>query len=96
MIERPKSRRQRTCSPECSSAWAKARFRLDPEAHLRQRRTQARSILRHPEKHPETRVAWAMRMLSGDPPPPNRRFTQGGSEASRVEAEVLARRDENP
>jgi hypothetical protein len=64
-----------TCSPRCAVLnMSAARSALDPERYDRHRLTNARSILRHPDRHASTRIDWARRMLSDDPPPPNRRF----------------------
>ena len=84
----PACKAGRTCSSDCARAWAVVRRHLDPDAHHRHRLVQARRILRDPDAHKPSSVAWAERMLSDDPPPPNRRFVLEGSEAARVLAEL--------
>jgi hypothetical protein len=76
-------RRGRTCSPEHSHEWEVVRFHIDPAAHQRHRVAMARVKLANPDATDADR-AWARRMLSDDPPPPNRRFRRPGSEADLI------------
>jgi len=78
----------RTCGGECSVRWRSARYRLDPDSHERHRIAMARTILRRPETRTEAEVDWARRMLSDDPPPPNRRGPVKDSVASAIVREV--------
>lgn len=95
----PKSRRNRpganTCGDECSALRDVANVRLrnehDPDAH---RRATAKWDLAHPD-HPKVTPAvadLARRILSEDPPPPNRTFVVPGSAASAAYATILERR----
>lgn len=63
-----------TCSHECAQRWVKERYILDPEYHERHRLIQAQTYLRAPEKYKPAHIEWAKRMLSNNPPPPNRRY----------------------
>ena len=63
-----------TCSAECSRAWQRYKLILDADAHHRHRLASALAILAHPDRRRPSEVAWAQRMLSDDPPPPNRRY----------------------
>lgn len=73
-----------TCSPECADAWVVSRYRLSDDHRERQRMQNARSILRHAENRKPSEVEWAKRMLSDNPPPPNRRYALKGSRASEA------------
>lgn len=75
-----------TCSDPCAEDWAAGRYRLSEEWRLRQRIHQARTILRNPSAYQPVRVAHARRVLSDDPPPPNRTFAVAGSRASEIAA----------
>lgn len=82
----------RTCSPECGKALrGPARFRVSDEAYEARRRSQAKSILRHPEKYAASAADWAERMLSDNPPPPNRRYSWPTSKASQAFEELRKR-----
>lgn len=54
-----------TCSPRCRQAFALARYYVAPEAREAQRLIQARSILRHAEKHGVIQIRHAERVLAG-------------------------------
>jgi hypothetical protein len=55
------------------------RYHLDDEVRNAHRKAQAKVILASPDRYRTSQVAWAERMLSDDPPPPNRTFTKCGS-----------------
>jgi hypothetical protein len=76
----------KTCSTECAQVWQSSRrYWLSPEEHERHRVQQARTILRHPERYKPSSVAWAHKMLSDNPPPPNRRYViNANKEKARV------------
>jgi predicted nucleic acid-binding Zn ribbon protein len=88
-----RDRRAVTCSKRCKRLWDLARIQLDPELYERHRRHNARSILAHPEGKNPAHIDWAKRMLNGEQPPPNRRFTVRGSAAGRAVQEIKALRE---
>lgn len=57
--------RRKTCSPDCSEFWRKYRRQLDRREGERHNVSQAKAILKHPEKYNEYRIAWARRVLEG-------------------------------
>lgn len=69
----------KTCSPECSEWWRKGGRYLYDDVYEQHRVTQAKSILRRPERYKDSQVEWAKRMLSDNAPPPNRRYVIPGS-----------------
>ena len=79
-----RSRRSRTCSPECAEIYPKVRYHLDEEARHLHRVSQAKVILSSPGRYRESQIVWAKRMLSESPPPPNRSFTKKGSSVERL------------
>lgn len=85
-----------TCSSECARVWVTGGRLQTPEGHHAHRLAVARTILREPTTNRPSKVAWAKRMLSDDPPPPNRRFIVPGSKASRARAVVDPRVDLSP
>jgi hypothetical protein len=74
----------RTCSPECAGIWPIIRYRHNPEVHDRQRVANARRFLAHPERYTPSKLRWAERMMSDNPPPPNRRFAVPNSLATKA------------
>lgn len=64
----------KTCSSECAKAirTSSRRYWLNPDLRERHRVQQARTVLRRPEKYKPSHIEWAKRMLSDNPPPPNR------------------------
>ena len=74
-----RSSRSRTCSPECALIYPRVRYHLDDEVRNAHRKAQAKVILARPDRYRTSQVGWAERMLSDDPPPPNRTFTKTGS-----------------
>lgn len=78
----------KTCSSRCTELWRNGRLRLSGEEHEKHRQAQAVSILRSPEKYRDVQVKWAKRMLSADPPPPNRRYEVPNSLASQLEEQA--------
>lgn len=78
----------RTCSPECSELWSKARFLLDPVLKERQRLSMAKSILRYPQNHVESTVQWAKKVVNGDPIE-TRTYVRQNSQAREAYEEVL-------
>lgn len=80
-LNRGKTGMNVTCSPEHAEAWPILRTFDETDEH---RRHVARTILRNPEKHSESKVRWAQRMLSDNPPPPDRRFFHEGSQRAEL------------
>jgi hypothetical protein len=70
------SQRNRTCSPECGKLWrtGSVRFAVSATESEVHRAQCARSILRHPDGQRPSKIAWAERVLSDDPPPKNRTY----------------------
>lgn len=79
------------CSPECTDLWGKGRLHLSEEEHHKHRISVARGILKNPGKYRDVQVEWAKRMLSANPPPPNRRYEIPLSESSLAAAEAKDR-----
>lgn len=75
--------KRKTCSSECAEAWSILRTFPEITGNY-QRRNQAKTILSNPEAHPPSKVEWAQKMLSDNPPPPNRRFFQAGSKRAET------------
>lgn len=73
-----------TCSPPCARAYGAARPRVSEDRNHQHRLAMAHTIVRRPEKYRPHQVEWANRMLSANPPPPNRRFIHPDSEATRL------------
>lgn len=73
----------RTCGGECAEKWGAIRRHVDPEANLAHRRARARAVLARGGRS-EAEVEHAHRVLSDDPPPPNRRFVVEGSRAHQA------------
>lgn len=73
-----------TCSTECTKVWVVGRYQIDDGERERHRTAQARTILADPERYPASRAEWARRVLSDDPPPPNRRWRVANSAATRA------------
>jgi hypothetical protein len=70
---------RKTCGPKCADALLQLRTTGDEH-----RIACAKSILRHPEGQTRSRIVWARRMLSDNPPPKNRQFSIPGSHRSAV------------
>lgn len=83
-----KEKTNRTCSPACSKLWVDARYKLDPLSHDRQRQSNARAVLRNPDGRSNSELDWAKRVLSKNPPPPNRTYTQEGSRAAEAMEQI--------
>ena len=79
---------KRACSSKHSSLWAKARFLLDEEMGFRQRRSTAKSILKHPRDHSAGKVSWAKKVVAGKASA-GRKFAPRDSEARRAYEEVM-------
>lgn len=58
---------RRTCSPEHSVLWSRARFLLDDELRERQRLSMARSILKYREDHLPGAISWSLKIINGEP-----------------------------
>lgn len=69
----------KTCGPRCAEAWLQLLTTTD-----RHRIYNARSILRRADREPPSKVAWAKRMLSDNPPPKNRRYRTRNSHRAEV------------
>lgn len=82
-------RSARTCSKTCADLWRTARHRMNDTQYQLHRMALARSVLRHAPHHKWSEIQWARKMLSKNPPAPNRRYEIKGSKAS--EAAALAR-----
>lgn len=63
-----------TCGPDCAAEWVRVRYLIDPDEHHKHRIRIARMIVKNPDKYGGSKLAWARRMLSDNPPPPNRRY----------------------
>lgn len=63
-----------TCSPDCAKAWTLGRYRLSPDERQKHRLRMARTYLNNPEKYKQAHLDWAERMLSDEPPEPNRTY----------------------
>ena len=79
-----RSSRSRTCSAKCAEIYPRVRYRLDSSARDAHRIAQAKVMLANPDRYKPSQVAWARRMLSDAPPPPNRSFTKKGSSVERL------------
>lgn len=88
--------RNRTCSPEHSALWTRARFLLDPVLKQRQRISMAHSVLRNREKHATGAVTWAENILAGKLPvnQESPESTQSNSLAQQAYREVMRIRAE--
>lgn len=75
--------KRKTCSSECAEAWPILRSFPEIGGNY-QRLNQAKTILSNPEAHSPSKVEWAQKMLSDNPPPPNRRFFQAGSKRAET------------
>jgi len=72
-----------TCSNGCKKDYSTSPWAFSEDAYKRQRINNAKTILRRPKKYGQVHVAWAEKVLSGNDPGPNRRFTFHGSLADR-------------
>jgi hypothetical protein len=70
--------------------WPIIRYRHNPEVYDRQRVANARMYLAHPEQYAPSKLRWAERMMSDNPPPPNRRFVVPNSLATKALAALEA------
>ena len=73
----------RTCSIGCAEDYRRAPWAFSEEARMRLRRTVAERVLRYQEKHKPSKIKWAKKVLFGDDPGPNKRYTIPGSFADR-------------
>lgn len=83
----------RTCSAHHSELWSKARFLLNEELRERQRLSMANSILRYHESHLPSAVAWAQKVVNGEPIN-TRTYVRKESQARQAYEEVMQIRAE--
>lgn len=84
----------RTCKPEHSDLWSRARFLLDPELRKRQRLSMANSILRHKKSHLPSSIGWAERLVEGEPIN-TKNYKRANSGARKAFEEVMRIRAKN-
>jgi len=85
--------KRKTCSPEHSKLWSKARFLLDDELREAQRHSMARSILKYQDSHLPSAVAWATKIVNGEHIN-SRTYVMKGSQARLAYEEVMRIRAE--
>jgi hypothetical protein len=69
---------EKTCSADCREVARIGRRYLSEDTRAKQRRYNATSILRHPEKRRPCEITWAKAILADDPGA-NRRYIVSGS-----------------